>query len=258
MKPRAPWLHSLGPLVLADLKRRYAGSVLGALWAGLVPILEAVTYGVVFGVLLGLRGPSRIPYAVLIASGLFPWAAFREAVEGSASVLPDHRWIRRSRVPMELLVARLVLGAAPRALVGLLMVLGAAFVVGARPGVAGLLSPFAALAFQLLAAYGLGLIAAPLATLLPDLRPALVSVLTLLTFASPILYPAVLAHGVWATVLAVNPFTHLLSLYRDPMEPLAWGARLVSLGVGLGTALLLLGLGMASRRRLWWKARDLL
>ena len=258
MRLLPPWTHSLGPLVWADLRRRYAGSLFGALWAVLVPLLEAVTYGVVFGVLLGLRGPSRMPYAVLIASGLFPWAAFREAVEGCTSVLGDQRWIRRSRVPMELLVARLVLSAAPRALVGLLVAVGASFVLASRPGLAAFASPFVALALQILAAYGLGLLVAPLATLLPDLRPVLVSVLTLLTFASPILYAASVAHGAWATLLAWNPFTHVLALYRDPLEPLAWSARLVSLGIAGSAALALLALGMAARARLWWKARDLL
>jgi hypothetical protein len=69
MKPRAPWIHSLGPLVVADLRQRYAGSLLGASWAVLAPLIEAATYGVVFGLVLGMAGQATLPYAVLIAAG---------------------------------------------------------------------------------------------------------------------------------------------------------------------------------------------
>jgi hypothetical protein len=115
------WSQSLAPLVVADLRRRYAGSVLGGLWAFLSPLLEVAAYGIVFGWVLGAgRGPG-MPYAILIASGLFPWLWFRETIEGCSTVLSDNRWVRRSRVPSELLVAprsARVLTARPRWLDG--------------------------------------------------------------------------------------------------------------------------------------------
>ena len=97
--------------------------MLGGLWTVAAPLLEVAAYALVFGFLL--PSPTRgagLSYAIFIASGLLPWAAFREALEASATTLPDHRWIRRSRVPLELLVARLVVVAASRALVGLVLV----------------------------------------------------------------------------------------------------------------------------------------
>jgi ABC-type polysaccharide/polyol phosphate export permease len=258
MRLRAPWIHSLGPLVVADLRRRYAGSFLGASWAVLAPLIEAATYGIVFGLVLGIAGRTTLPYAVLIASGLFPWASFREALESSASVLADNRWVRRSRVPVELLVARLVLTTLVRASVGLIAVYGFAVARATHPGVLDCLGPLAAIVVQTVLAYGLGLCVAPLATLLPDLKPTLVSVLTVLTFASPILYPESLAKGALTTVLLCNPFTHLLRLYRAPAEPLAPETWVLSLAVAGGAALAAWGLGRAARARLWWSARDAL
>jgi ABC-type polysaccharide/polyol phosphate export permease len=253
-----PWIRSLGPLVLADLRRRYAGSVLGALWAILAPVLEAVVYGVVFGLILGASGRTGMPYAVLIASGLFPWASFREALEGCASVLPDNRWIRRSRVPMELLVARLVLVSLPRAIVAIAVVLAFAAIGGLRPSLVAWFLPFVALALQALGAYFLGVLVAPTATLFPDLKPTLISLLTLFTFASPILYPETIAHGTLATILRCNPFTHLLRLYRSPVEPLEWDAALLSLAVSLGAVLCAWAASRIARARVWWRARDAL
>jgi homopolymeric O-antigen transport system permease protein len=251
-------LRSLGPLVSADLHRRYAGSALGGLWAILGPILEAAGYVVVFGWILGAARAAPMPYAVLIASGLFPWISLRESLEGSASVLADHRWIRRSRVPAELLVARLVLASSLRALVGLAVVMGFAVLSGRTPGLVGWIAPLVAFTLQAIGTYGLGLWVAPVGTLFPDSRPTLASLLTLLTFASPIVYPESLATGLARTLLLGNPFTHLLRLYRSPIEPLGWRATLLSAGVTSCAALAAVVIGRLARRRLWWKARDAL
>jgi ABC-type polysaccharide/polyol phosphate export permease len=258
MQVRPTWLRSLPPLVLADLRRRYAGSTLGAIWALVGPLLEATTYAVVFGWVLGIPTQAGMPYAVLIASGLFPWISLREAVEGSATVLADNRWIRRSRVPAELLIARLVLTSAARGLIGLVVVLGYGIACGRRPGLLVWTLPLLGMVIQVILTFGLGRLVAPVATLVPDLRPTLVSLLTLLTFASPVLYPESVARGWLRTLLVCNPFTHLLRLYRAPLEPLAWQAMLVSLAVVSATALAAVVCGSVVRARVWWTARDAL
>lgn len=243
---------------MADLRRRYAGSFLGALWALLAPLLEAGCYAAVFGWLLSAGGAPGLPYGVLIASGLFPWIAFREGLEGCASVLPDNRWIRRSPVPIELLVARVVMASLVRAMVGIVVVFAFAALTGLRPGPGTWIAPLVALALQAVATYGLGLLVAPTATLLPDLRPTLTWLLTLLTFASPILYPEAMATGALKAILTYNPFTYLLRLYRSPLLPAGEPHLLVSAGVALGVAVAALVAGRFTQPRLWWKARDLL
>ncbi len=250
------WAASLGPLVLADLRRRYAGSLLGGLWAWLGPLLEVAAYALLFGWLLGHQAGSGLRLAVLIAAGLLPWMALREALEGCASLLQDNRWIRRAHVPLELLVARQVLASSPRALVSLPLVALAVGASGPWPRPWDWLCPVAAVATQLVAAYGLGLGLAPLATLFPDLRPSLVSVLTLLTFASPIVYPETAVPAPLRWVLELNPFTHLLHLYRSPLVARDPSQALQALGLGGGVALAAVLAGRALARRLWSDARD--
>lgn len=253
-----PWSRSLAPLVVADLRRRYAGSVLGGLWALLSPLLEVVAYGLVFGWILGVARGSGMPYAILIASGLFPWIWFRETIEGCSTVLNDNRWVRRSRVPAELLVARVLLVSSPRVLVGLTVVFAYAAISGPTAPLGSWALPVLALLLQGVAAFGLGLAAAPVTTLFPDLRPTLVSVLTLLTFASPVLYPEAMVPEPVATFLLWNPFTHALRLYRSPIEPLPWPSASWSLSVGIATALLSLAAGAVVQAQLRFKARDVL
>jgi homopolymeric O-antigen transport system permease protein len=252
------WSRSLGPLVLSDLRRRYAGSVLGGSWALLAPLLEVAAYAIVFGYIVGVaRGPG-MPYVVLIASGLFPWIWLRETIEGCSTLLPDNRWLRRSRVPAELLVARLVAAGAVRALVGLVVVFGYAAVSGTGVALHGWLLPFLALALQAMGTFGLGLVMAPVATLVPDSRPSVSSGLTLLTFASPILYPESIVQGPLRAVLLWNPFTHLLRLYRGPIESAGYAPLSLSVAVAAAAAAVSLALGLAARDRLWSKARDVL
>jgi lipopolysaccharide transport system permease protein len=244
--------------VVADLRRRYAGSVLGGLWALLSPLLEVAAYGIIFGWVLGAaRGPA-MPYAILIASGLFPWMWFREALEGCSTVLIDNRWVRRSRVPAELLVARVILVSSPRALVGLMVVFGYAAISGPGASLGTWALPLIALGLQALASFGLGLVSAPLTTLFPELRHTLVSCLSLRTFASPVLYPEAMVQRPLATALLWNPFTHALRLYRSPIEPLLWPSAFFSVAVGVVTVLLFLAAGAFMQARLRFKARDVL
>ena len=255
--PLSPaWARSVGPLVLADLRHRYAGSVLGGLWSALGPLVEVAAYAVVFGLVMRPRTTQDgLTYALFIASGILPWSSLREGLESSASTLPDNRWIRRSRVPMELLVARQVLVSAVRGACGLLLVLAAAFAAGEAAGATGLFWPLAGLILQTAAVFGLGLIVAPLATLYPDLRPALATGLTALTFASPIVYPESLLSGTVRTALEWNPFTHFLRLYRFPLAAPS-GGPVAELAMAAATTMGLLAVGLAMRDRLWWAARD--
>lgn len=248
---------SLGPLVRADLRQRYAGSRLGGAWALIAPLAEVAAYALVFSWLTRpASGLDRTGFVVFLAAGLLPWAALREALEGSAGALVENRWIRRSRVPMELLVARLAVAAAARGTVGVVLVVGFAIYRGELPGLTAVAAPPIALGLQTLASYGLGLAIAPLVALHPDLRPGLTSALTLLTFASPILIPEnALPPSVLAAML-LNPFTHLLRLYRLPLAAEAGRFEAADVGVVLVATLALLALGVSARRRFFWAARD--
>jgi ABC-type polysaccharide/polyol phosphate export permease len=117
------------------------------------------------------------------------------------------------------------------------------------------LLPLVALPLQTTAAYGLGLALAPLAALHAGLRPALASALTLLTFASPILYPESLLGEQARAMLEWNPFTHLLRFYRVPLGgDVSLGAS--DLAVAVAAPAACIGIGAFLKRRLWWAARD--
>jgi ABC-type polysaccharide/polyol phosphate export permease len=253
MRAAAPWLRPLPTLVLYALRQKYAGSALGALWAVAGPLVEVMAYAVLFGALLaGGTSASWRSYVLFVATGLLPWAALRESLEAAAGLLPSHRWIRRSRVPFELLVAREVLVAHVRAAFAVAVVIVGGWVLGSSSGLAWLL-PLAALALQIATAVGLALMLAPLGTLFPDLRPGLTSTLVLLTFASPIVYAEGHVGAAARAWLEWNPYTHLLRLFRAPVEATAGWRELAFCALG---AAAVMGVGLALRSALFAAARD--
>jgi lipopolysaccharide transport system permease protein len=251
------WARTAVPLAWAELRQRYAGSLLGAAWAVAEPLLEVLAYVLVFGFVLRFTtGLERWRIALVVASGVLPWSALRLSLDGCARLLADNRWIRRSTVPFEPLVARQALVCAVRALAGLVLVGLASVAYGARLGPAEVLLPLVALYCQTVAAYGLGLALAPLGALLPDLRPGLASALTLLTFASPVVY---VEHGLPPSVLAAlewNPYTHYLRLYRLLISPEAGQVTAAGLITVLATPALCLAAGSLVKRRWLSAARD--
>jgi ABC-type polysaccharide/polyol phosphate export permease len=189
-----------------------------------------------------------------VASGLLPWSALRESLETASGTLADNRWIRRTRMPLELLVSRVVLASGVRAVAGIVLVLGYALSRDLVQGPGALVLPVVAVAAQVVACFGLGLALSPLAVLYPDLRPGIGSALTLATFASPILYPESLVPPRLLGLLEWNPFTHFLRLYRAPLGVSGVGGA--ELGVVLLVPVALVLLGWALSRRLYWPARD--
>jgi ABC-type polysaccharide/polyol phosphate export permease len=81
--------------------------------------------------------------------------------------------------------------------------------------------------------------------------------LTLLTFASPILYPEHILSPRLAGLLALNPYTHLLRLYRSVL-PGAPGIEAWQLLMALLVPVALILAGTLALARLRWAARDAL
>src|SRR5262249_39680786 len=73
-----PWRNRglIGTLVRRDIKSRYAGSIAGAVWTLLNPLLLMLTYFLVFGVVLQTKVPgdrSLTGFAFYLLAGMIPW-----------------------------------------------------------------------------------------------------------------------------------------------------------------------------------------
>ncbi len=213
----------LGTLTARELKARYRGSVLGFFWSLINPLLLLGVYSVVFGlILVPARAAGVTPYAVFLVTGLFPWVWFSTSLlEGASSLIANAGFIRKAVFPAELLPMVSVWANLVHFLLAL-PILGLALLAGRLLGypVAGwgalALPGVILLELPLVAGLALGLSA--LTAHFKDVRDILANLLTLLFFATPIIYPlrAVPAHWMSLAIRA-NPLTPFTLAYQQTL-----------------------------------------
>ena len=83
----------LFPLAKNDFKSKYAGSVLGTIWAFISPIITILIYWFVFQVAFGNGDIGNVPYVVWLVAGIIPWFFFSETWGGITGVLTDYSYL---------------------------------------------------------------------------------------------------------------------------------------------------------------------
>lgn len=250
------WRHRwlLSSLLQRELRNRYAGTAGGLVWVLLHPMLMLAIYAVVFQYVFQVKLPNADPsqpYVVWVAVTLWPWLAFSEALSrGTVAVQQHADLVKKVAFPQELLVysavlTSLLIHAAGYAIV--LLLLWAWGYALQFTGVA-LIGLWAWLVLGC-AATGLALFLGALHIFLRDVEQLLGQVLTMLFFASPVLYPLALAPSGLQTALAFNPLVHVF----EPLRAAALGQGLPApliLGAALIGAVVLWIAGLAWFRRL--------
>jgi ABC-type polysaccharide/polyol phosphate export permease len=205
----------LKEMVVRDIRSRYAGSGLGLAWVFLQPILWMVLYTAVFSVILRVpveRGFVNFPEFLM--AGLLPWMAIQEGIARSASVIPDNAvMVKKAVFPIETLVLSVVLAAVVGQLVAFVVFGFYVFLLGHFSPV-WILIAVPALALQILLSYGIGCFAATVTAFVRDAGHAIGILLTIVFFATPIVYPASMVPERFRPILEANPVTHLVSWYR--------------------------------------------
>lgn len=205
----------LKEMVVRDVRARYAGSSLGLLWAFAHPVLWMLLYTGVFS--LVLRVPVEAGFASFpefLMAGLLPWMAIQEGITRSASALVDNAAIVKKTVfPMETLVLSVVLAAVVNEIIALAIFAVYVALVG-HLSLAWLALVVPALLLQILMTFGIGCLAATLTAFVRDTAHAVGIALTVVFYATPIVYPASLVPERLRWVLEANPVAHLVDLYR--------------------------------------------
>lgn len=234
-------------LVLTSVRRelaaRFRGTLLGALWQLVQPLLLFAVYGFVFTELLGVRagageGTPAGAVAVHMFSGVLVWSSVADALSrGTGSVLEQRNLVKKVRFPAQLLPLHAALAALVPLVAGLLAFAVVAPLCGAwrAPGWELVVLAPALLLAQLLLTTGLGLGLAALQVLFRDTQPLVGVLLTVGMFATPVFWipdPGALP-GVerWLPLVELNPFHHLLGAWRAlllSLEPGELGAPQVS------------------------------
>lgn len=216
---RSLWTNRklIASMVKRDILSRYRGSVGGAVWTLVNPLLLMLTYFFVFGVVMQARfgaDTSRSGFALYFLAGLLPWLAFAEAAGRSPQVIVEHRnFVKKLLFPVEILPVNLVIsGIATQAFALLIFLL---FLLAARGGIpiSGLWLPVLLIPQILLTAAACWILAAA-GVFFRDLTQITAFLLQLGFFLTPILYPESQIPPQAALVLKLNPIVLLVRGYR--------------------------------------------
>jgi lipopolysaccharide transport system permease protein len=205
-------------LVARELKARYRGSFLGFFWSFINPLLLLLVYSFVFSYVMNAAQDERVtPYALFMFCGILPWTWFSSSLAESSNVLiSGGNLIKKVLFPAEVLPIVTVLSNMVHFLFGLVILAG--FLIWyQRPLNLSELAVFPlAIAIQLVMTTGFALILSALTVHFRDIKDILANLLTFWFFATPIIYPYFVFDGKWqATLLKLNPFTHLAITYQE-------------------------------------------
>ena len=223
-------------LTRRELFAPFAGSAFGVAWSLLHPLLQMGVYLVVFTFIFQMRmgegaQAGLADYPSFVLSGLLPWLTWSALLSTACgTVINSGSLVKQADFPAEVLPVRAVLVCLVPHLVSL-VVLGGWVVVrhGSPPGSWTLIPVM--LAIQVTGMLGVAYVLSALCVFVRDAKEVVTVLASLGVFLSPAFYPPELVAGMpWVlrTLLALNPFSHFIYVYRDVLywgevrHPVSW------------------------------------
>lgn len=208
------WLQSRSRVITGTDDSR-----LGSTWLVLRPVLDAVFYWMIFGLLLRFdRGMSN--YVAYVIIGVFMYQFTSSALTtGTRTITSSLSLTRAFQFPrMALPLADLVYDTMQRMLaVAVMFVIIMVIPPHELPEWSWLLFP-AILALQLMLSFGLMLILARLSTLLPDISRIMQFVARFLMYGSGVIFPITRVtqnYPALEAIIEMNPIYVFLTMYRE-------------------------------------------
>lgn len=207
-------------LVQRDLKIKYEKSVLGYVWSILEPLLLALVYWFVFGVIMKNDQPD---YLVFLLAGLLPWLWASSTITSSTTALTSQaRLVKTTSVPREIWVLRLVGAKWVEFLLSIPVLLAFAVIYRRAPDPGYLALLPLVMLLQMILLIGIGLLLASVTAIFNDLRNFVRIIMRLLFYFSPILYgfeQVTKLPDAVQVVYALNPFVGIIELNRAVWFP---------------------------------------
>jgi ABC-type polysaccharide/polyol phosphate export permease len=227
LRPRWNWL--LLSFARREIFNRYAGSASGLAWTLLHPLAQLAIFAFVFSQVFRAAVPAEYAnasYTTFVALALWPWIMFNEGLQRAmGSVAGNAGLIRKVAFPHRLLVYAAVLATFAIHAVGFVAVIVALRLLGEPISLSHLPLAFVLLVPYMLLAVGLGAALAAFQTMLRDVEHVVQIVLTMLLYASPILYSTSLVPESMRAAYRLNPIAWFSERMR---EVLLGGSGLVA------------------------------
>jgi lipopolysaccharide transport system permease protein len=201
-----------------EVSNRFAGSVLGGLWAFVHPLALLLVYGVIFSAVFRVKLPiaAGSSYLVFVAVALWPWLAFQEAVtRGTSAVTANAALVKKVPFAHTLLVYSAVSASFAVHLFGYLIVLAVLALRGDTLHWEALPVVLLALLILYVLATGLALLLSAVHVFVRDVEQGLAHFMALLFYLTPIIFGGAMVPEWLRSSMSVNPLAHVFELLRD-------------------------------------------
>lgn len=208
-------------LVYMFVKRDFVSSfkqtILGPLWFFINPIFTTIVYLVVFGGIAKLP-TDGIPQVLFYLAGITLWNYFSSCLLGTSNVFTGNAaifgkvYFPRLVMPLTIVISNLMKFGVQFAL---FLVAWVYYLIQAKiePNIWMLATPLLVL---LMAAFalGMGMIFSSLTTKYRDLQMLLSFGVSLLMYATPVIYPISALSGIWKKLAMYNPLTGIFECFK--------------------------------------------
>ena len=196
------------------IRARYQQSVLGGLWAIIVPAASTVVFNIIFTFFVPIN-TGEIPYMVFSYTAMIPWTLFSSSISDMVGSLVGNMnlvskiYFPREILPISTLLARLVDMVISFSLLVVLM-----FYFRVPVNAVYLLYLPLLILIQCSLALGIGLIGGALNVFYRDVQHVFILGLQLWFYASPIIYPTTSVPSSLRAIYYLNPMAGVIDAYR--------------------------------------------
>jgi lipopolysaccharide transport system permease protein len=200
--------------VYRTIRARYQQSVLGGLWAIIVPVAQTLIFSIIFTYFVPVN-TGGIPYIVFSYTAMLPWTLFSASITDMVdSLVGNMNLVSKIYFPREILSISALLARLVDFLIGFILLIVLMIYYRMPITIYWILLPVIML-IQLCLSLGLGLAGAALNVFYRDVRHIFILVLQIWFYASPIIYPVSSVPSSLQPIYYLNPMAGVIEGYRS-------------------------------------------
>lgn len=212
-------------LIKRDFSSRYLSSYIGLPWAFIQPAMYILV--IWFAFTFGLRGGGQtnpeIPYAAWLMLGMIPWMFISQTMIVSASSLQEYSFlIKKTNVPVVLIpIIKIFSGMIVHIILLSLIILLLIFFYGIDPSIYWI-QIFYYLFAEIILLSGIAWFASSVNVFIKDMGHLINVIVTMLFWATPIIWPYSQLTGNYKYIALLNPFFYITEGYRFTFVDQTW------------------------------------
>jgi lipopolysaccharide transport system permease protein len=205
-------------LVWRDFVAYYKQTILGPLWYLVQPVMTTVVFSIIFGEIAKLSTDGLPPFLFYLA-GNTVWSYFSACMVSTSNTFSANSGIfgkvyfPRLSIPVSVVISNLISFGIRLGMFCLFLIYFLLIGIDIHPNWWMLSLPLLVLIMALMG-LGIGIIISSLTTKYRDLQQLVGFGVTLLMYATPVIYPLSTIQDKWRWVIMANPMTPIVEVFR--------------------------------------------